>query len=115
MDSVSRPVVLLVEDDEMVRLVTADLLTEMGYAVREADSAAAALAALDGTVWVLVTDVRLPDSDGRELARQAQARVPGLAVVLVSGDVGEAQDAVWLTKPYNAAQLRAALERIGEG
>ncbi len=106
---------LLVEDDEMVRLVTADLLTEMGYAVREADSAAAALVALDRTVGVLVTDVGLPDSDGRELARRARARVPGLAVILVSGEVGEAQDAVWLTKPYNAMQLRAALGRVGQG
>ena len=43
----TRPKLLLVEDDELVRLVTADLLTEMGYSVREAEGAGDALAALD--------------------------------------------------------------------
>ena len=59
----SQPVLLLVEDDELVRAITADLLTEMGYAVRAAETAADALAALDDTVDVLVTDIRLPDAD----------------------------------------------------
>lgn len=107
----SRPVLLLVEDDELVRLVTADLLTEMGYAVREAETAAEALTALDRTVEVLVTDIRLPDADGRDLARAVRARVPGIAVVIASGDEGEVDGAVWLTKPYDVEALREALAR----
>ena len=105
----SQPVLLLVEDDELVRLVTADLLAEMGYAVREAETAGEALAALDDTVAVLVTDVRLPDADGRELARAARERVPGIAVVIATGDSGEEDGAVWLTKPYDSEALREAL------
>jgi CheY-like chemotaxis protein len=108
-DSMNRPVLLLVEDDELVRLVTADLLTEMGYAVREAETAGDALAALDGTVVVLVTDIRLPDANGRDLARAARERVPGIAVVIATGDAGKEDGAVWLTKPYGAEALREAL------
>ena len=107
----SRPVLLLVEDDELVRLVTADLLTEMGYAVREAETAGDALAALDGAVEVLVTDIRLPDADGRELARTVRERLPGVAVVIATGDLGEEDGAIWLTKPYDAEALREALAR----
>jgi DNA-binding response OmpR family regulator len=113
-DCVSGPVLLLVEDDEMVRLVTADLLAEMGYAVREAGSAEAALAALDGTVELLITDVRLPDADGRDLARKARERVPSIAVVVASGEVGEEDGAVWLMKPYGAEELRAALAKVSD-
>ncbi len=105
----SQPVLLLVEDDELVRAITADLLTEMGYAVRAAETAADALAALDDTVEVLVTDIRLPDADGRELARAARERVPGIAVVIATGDSGEEDGAVWLTKPYDAETLREAV------
>lgn len=112
MDGLIRPVLLLVEDDELVRLVTADLLTEMGYAVREAESAAQALAVLDGAVQVLLTDVNLPDADGRDLARQARARAPGIAVVIASGEDGAEEGAVWLAKPYGAEALRAALVRV---
>lgn len=109
MDELTPPVLLLVEDDELVRSVTADLLAEMGYAVREAETAQDALAALDGSVAVLVTDIGLPDADGRDLARQARQRVPGLAVVIATGDPGEEDGAVWLTKPYDAQALTDAL------
>ena len=105
----TRPKLLLVEDDELVRLVTADLLTEMGYAVREAEGAGDALAALDSDVEVLVTDIGLPDADGRDLARQVRKQVPGVAVVIASGDPGEEDGAVWLTKPFSSGRLREAL------
>lgn len=112
MDGMTQPVLLLVEDDDMVRLVVAELLAEMGYAVREAENAGDALAALDDSVEVLVTDIQLPDADGRDLVREARARVPGLGVVIASGDVGEEDGAVWLTKPYNAEALREAIARV---
>ena len=111
MEGVSRPVLLLVEDDELVRTVTADLLIEMGYDVREAETAEAALAVLDDAVEVLVTDIGLPDADGRDLARQARGRVPGIAVVIATGDPGEQDGAIWLTKPYDAEALREALKK----
>lgn len=111
MESVSQPVLLLVEDDELVRLVTADLLAEMGYVVRAAQSAEDALLVLDEAVEVLVTDIGLPDVDGRALAREARERVPSIAVVIASGDDGVEDGAVWLTKPYDAEALREALRR----
>ena len=111
MEDVSRPVLLLVEDDALVRLVTADLLSELGYAVREAESAEDALRVLDEAVEVLVTDIGLPDADGRALAREARGRVPSIAVVIASGDDGVEDGAVWLTKPYDAEALREALQQ----
>ena len=107
----SQPVLLLVEDDELVRAVTADMLTEMGFLVREAETASDALAVLDASVEVLVTDIRLPDADGRELVRAARERVPGIAVVIATGDPGEQDGAVWLTKPYDVQALRDAVTR----
>lgn len=108
MDPVSAPILLLVEDDELVREITAGLLADLGYVVREAGCAKAALAALDG-IAVLITDIGLPDGDGRDLARAARDRVPGLAVVIATGEIGAEHGTVWLTKPYNLKALQAAL------
>lgn len=110
MDGVDTAILLLVEDDELVREITADLLSDLGYVVREADCAKAALASLED-VTVLITDIGLPDGDGRDLARLARDRVPGIAVVIATGEIGEEDGTVWLTKPYNVETLRAALLR----
>jgi two-component system, response regulator PdtaR len=69
---VGRTVVLVAEDEALVRMFTADFLVEAGYAVVEASSAAEAIRALENTaeVRVLLTDVEMPgDMDGLELAR----------------------------------------------
>ncbi len=110
MDGVDAPVVLLVEDDELVRETTADLLTDLCYVVHTADCAKAALAALEG-VGVLITDIGLPDGDGRDLARQVRDRVPGIAVVIATGEIDAEDGTVWLTKPYDMEALRAALRQ----
>lgn len=105
---------LLVEDDPLIRTVTAMQLKDLGYGVLEASGASEALVVLRGTaVRALMTDIQLPGMPGTELARQAVALQPRLAVVFASGRGGaEAEGlprAVFLPKPYNKARLRAAL------
>ncbi len=72
--------ILLVEDDDRVRRLTADTLIELGYRVLEADRAAAALGQLERNAQVdlLFTDVILPDKDGRKLGEEVSKLRPGL-------------------------------------
>lgn len=108
--------VLLVEDDEAIRLITADMLSDTGCVIKEASRAEEALKTLeDGAVDVLLTDVGLPGMSGLQLAREARSHRPGLCVVLATGDgsltsEAAALDAVLLLKPYDRNKLRKALE-----
>src|SRR4051794_3459836 len=87
----SRPseTVLLVDDDDLVRMFGVDILEEAGFRVIEADSADTALRTLEAqvkAVSVLVTDVHMPGSmDGHELARVVHERWPGIKIVITSG------------------------------
>ncbi len=102
--------VLLVEDDEFVRTVTAHLLAELGYQIREAATVAAALAALAPAPDILVTDIGLPDGDGRDLARYIHARAPRTAIVIASGYAPRHSDPFTsITKPYSLATLACAI------
>ncbi len=110
--------ILLVEDDPPVRATTAELLQGFGHWVAEAGTAGEALALLDHDIDVLMTDLGLPDRDGYDLARQALAERPDLAVIIASGrsSPGSADDPriVWLDKPYSASRLEGCLaEAVG--
>jgi signal transduction histidine kinase/DNA-binding response OmpR family regulator len=79
--------ILVVEDDVRVRSLTADTLTELGYGVLEAESAAAALRQLEMNphVDLLFTDVVMPDTNGRHLADEARRRRPQLQILFTTG------------------------------
>src|SRR5262249_2580609 len=83
----SGAVVLVVEDDDKVREVTVEMLRDLGYRVVAAESGVAALHALDGdpSVALLLTDVVMPDMNGRKLADEAIARRPALKVLFTTG------------------------------
>jgi len=108
--------VLLVEDDEFIRQTLAELLGMSGRAVLQAFDAPSALAALAAhPVDVLVTDVGLPKVSGIELARQALARQPRLAVIFATGDPGGpaksgVRAAAVLVKPFSPEQLEQAVD-----
>jgi PAS domain S-box-containing protein len=113
--SITSWTVLLVEDDDLIRSSTAEMLAELGHTVVQAADAKSALKALEaGPVDVLVTDVGLPDLSGVELARRASEDRPRLGVVFATGDdaVSAEQDlenAVLLVKPYAVQDLAQAL------
>jgi PAS domain S-box-containing protein len=109
--------VLLVEDDELIRANSADMLQDAGHVVVEAASAEDALVALETVpVEVLVTDVNLPGLSGPQLARRARSVRPGVGVVFATGDaaVPGADGAIVLQKPYDARALDAAVCRAAE-
>jgi PAS domain S-box-containing protein len=101
---------LLVDDDELVRMTTADMLAEMGYEVIEAPSATHALEILETgrQVDLLITDHLMPGMSGAELARIFRQRRPGTPVLLVSGYAeveGVDADLPRLVKPFRHADL----------
>jgi PAS domain S-box-containing protein len=108
---------LLVDDEELIRLSTADMLAEIGYAVVEADSAEEAMRLVDGGLDfdLLVTDHLMPGMTGTELARRLRDRRPGIPVLIVSGyaDVdGIAPDLPRLAKPFRRAELAASVASL---
>ncbi|MDB5684143.1 MAG: domain S-box protein [Sphingomonas bacterium] len=105
---------LLVDDETLVRMSTADMLIDLGYEVVEAGSGDEALRLFEhgATIDLLVTDHLMPGMSGVELARLAQALKPGLPVLVVSGYAeldGVAADLPRLTKPFRNAELADSL------
>ena len=86
-DVLAQHKVLVVEDDQDVRLFVVNALREIGYIAIEAGGADAALVALDEhpDVSVLLTDVVMPGTNGRQLASKAKERYPELIVVYMTG------------------------------
>jgi signal transduction histidine kinase len=115
--------ILLVEDDSQVRSLARQTLEGAGYRVIEASNAVEALDRLDAIetpIALLVTDVVMPDLDGRALAHQLLRRRPELkGVVYVSGypDVdlgvygGLPGEVAFLRKPFPPARLLAEVRR----
>ena len=108
--------VLLVEDDDLIRLTTTEMLSDIGCKVKEASTAQEALKILDEQpVDILLTDVGLPGVSGLQLARDVYARRPDLCLVLATGDSGVKPEAarlgaIFIVKPYTPASLRQGLE-----
>ena len=114
------PTVLLVEDDALIRVNTAEALQDGGCVVVEAASAEEAMAALQtAPIDVLVTDVNLPGASGAVLAARARSLRPGVGLVFATGDVAsvaheELAGAVLLSKPYGSDALLGAVRRASE-
>ncbi len=109
--------VLLVDDEEYIRVIAIDMLTELGFDVRGADSAESALRALDQGLQpdLLITDHLMPGMTGVDLASAVRARLPGTKVLIVSGFAeAEGLDPALprLTKPFVQAELAAALAQL---
>jgi CheY-like chemotaxis protein len=91
-DAFDRPsVVVVVEDEVLLRMLAVDVLTDEGFVALEAGHADAALRLCEqraDQIDALFTDVRMPGSiDGLELARRVRARWPWIAVLIASGNV----------------------------
>ncbi len=96
-----RPVVLVVDDETVVRQFSVEALATLGYGVLEAADAASGLALLDAhpEVALLFTDVVMPGMDGGRLAREAARRRPGLAVLFATGHTRGAITAQGMLEP----------------
>ena len=111
--------VLVVDDDSAVREVTAAILHDLGYGVVEAGSGGAALDMLDreSEIDLMLVDFAMPGMNGAEVAREVQARRPGLPVVFVTGYAdtdrlaGVAGNGI-VRKPFVQADLAAKLRSV---
>ncbi|HEV2644130.1 MAG TPA: ATP-binding protein, partial [Candidatus Elarobacter sp.] len=108
--------VLLVEDEEPLRVVAQRVLQRAGYHVlvaRDGVDALRVLSESDVTVDVLLSDVTMPELGGVELAAIAAERVPGIRIILMSGyadtDIGSVGQGsridAFLPKPFTTASL----------
>ena len=112
------PLLLLVEDDPLVRLTLTEGLTDAGFEVLEAEDAESGLALLATRpdISALLTDINLPGADGFALAHAARVLRPRLPVIYASGRYREPQpdralpDATFLAKPFSVASAAATIE-----
>ena len=117
--------ILVVEDDERVRASTTDAIRELGYTVIHAGSGAEALRKLDEnpTIALIFTDIVMPTMNGRKLAEEATARMPGLKVIFTTGFTRNAvvhngvldHDVHFLAKPFTIDQLATKLRDVLDG
>ncbi len=116
-DGRSSGTALLVDDEEIVRSNTAEMLRDLGYSVVEAESGEQALSLLqDGTTPDLViTDHLMPGMTGTELVQAAQDALRGVPVILASGYAeieGVAPQLPRLAKPFRRDELAAVIAAV---
>jgi CheY-like chemotaxis protein len=115
-----QPVMLIVEDEPLIRMCAVDFAEEAGYLGLEAGDSAQALAILERgeNVEILFTDITLPgEMDGIALAELVAERWPLVRVMLASGALAGlpadvAPGAFRLPKPYGITQFLEAVEQM---
>jgi CheY-like chemotaxis protein len=104
-----RAVILLVDDDEQVRPLTASFLRDLGYTIIEAPTAeiAFALAHAPEALDLVITDVVMPGADGPKLAARLRKDRPELPIVFITGhaETSELKGELVLQKPFGHAEL----------
>lgn len=116
----SKPVILIVEDELLLRMDSVDLIEEAGFEVIPAANADEAIAILTARsdIHVVFTDIQMPGSmDGLKLARFVRDRWSPIKIVATSGRVRIGVEdlpagSVFLPKPYRGAEVLAALRQL---
>jgi CheY-like chemotaxis protein len=115
-----RPLVLIVEDEFLLRMNTADIIGDAGFDVVEAGNADEAIAILETRldIHVVFTDVQMPGSmDGLKLAKFVRGRLPPIKIVATSGFVNVGKDDLpeggrFVPKPYRPEYVVATLREL---
>jgi len=118
-----RPVVLIVEDEFLVRMDTRAALETAGFDVLEAGDADEAIAILSASndIRLIFTDVHMPGSmDGLKLTHFVRGRWPPVKIVATSGrvritDSDLPEGGRFLPKPYSAGEITATLHELIQG
>lgn len=115
-----RATILLVDDEDLVRRGTADMLEDIGYEVIEAASGSEGLRVLqtEAEIDLLVTDYLMPAMSGVDLARQVRSLRPGLPVLLITGystiSQGPGAELARLAKPFRQTDLASRIAALLE-
>ena len=115
-----RPVVLIVEDEFLLRMDAVDMIAAAGFEVVEAANADEAIEILESRpdITVVFTDIQMPGSmDGLKLARAVRGRWPPIKIIATSGHVhiGEIdlpEGGRFLPKPYSSEQVTGVLREL---
>jgi CheY-like chemotaxis protein len=121
--SAKRPVVLVVEDDFLIRMNAAQMIEEAGFVVVEAANSREAIIILESRldITVVFTDIQMPGSmDGLKLAAAIRGRWPPIQIIATSGLVDVRKDDLpdggrFLPKPYSPSQIIGALRELTDG
>ncbi len=124
LDATGSTSVLLVEDEAMIRMAVAELLTDSGFNVTEAESASEALARMrdqGGVFDAVVLDLGLPDRPGDQVVRDLRRLRHDLPIVITSGQsecmiaaaFGDDSAIRLVCKPYQHRELLLALQLLG--
>ncbi|MBV1699720.1 MAG: response regulator, partial [Hyphomicrobiales bacterium] len=115
-------IIIVVEDDPLMRRLTTETLHELGYTVFDSESATGALEILDrvADVKLLFTDVVMPDINGKKLADEALRRRPELKVLFTTGYTANAvvhggvldPGVHMIGKPFTLDQLAAKVRAV---
>ena len=114
------PVILVVDDEVLLRMLATEYFEEAGYEVIEAEDGASALAAIRARpdIRAVFTDVQMPGRpDGFALARLVRQECPHCAIVVVSGRPAPeneelAEGARFVTKPYWGTEVVSLITRM---
>jgi two-component system, cell cycle sensor histidine kinase and response regulator CckA len=116
--------ILVVDDEEAVRRLASRMITWMGHQTLEARSAREALATIEehnGPIHLVVTDIKMPGMNGRELGRIIEQRWPGKPILYMSGFASEVfrdgllePGAPFLPKPFTQDDLAAKVRSMVE-
>lgn len=115
-----RPVVLVVEDEYLIRSSAAEMLAESGYDVVEAGNADEAIAILEARsdIRLVFTDIQMPGSmDGLKLAHFVRGRWPPIKIIATSGyhklqDGDLPEGGLFLRKPYSFDGISSILHKL---
>ena len=118
-----RPVVLIVEDELLLRMDAIDMIEAAGFEVVEAGHADEAIEVLESRrdITVVFTDIQMPGSmDGLKLARAVRGRWPPIKIVATSGHVEVSETDLpeggrFLAKPYSSVQVAGVLRELIAG
>ena len=116
--------ILLVEDEAMISMLTAENLRDLGFEVEDAANAASAIDAAKkniGAFAAAIIDIGLPDRKGDDLAIELKGLRPDLPIVIATGQGDKALDGklnktrnlTLLKKPYDSDGLKKSLQTLG--
>ncbi|MBR1092180.1 response regulator [Bradyrhizobium manausense] len=112
--------VLVVEDEPLLRMNTVDMVEEAGFPTLEAANATQAIQILENRsdISIILSDIDMPPGmDGMALVALVRRRWPPVAIILVSGQVASADVVIpdggrFFSKPVRPAELIATLEQM---
>jgi CheY-like chemotaxis protein len=113
-----RPTILIVEDDQLLRLLTVDIVEGAGFVALQADNADEAVAILEtrSDIALLLTDINMPGSmDGLKLAHAVRNRWPPIKIIVVSSRAPDCvlpTDSRFFIKPYHGEKLISEIHSL---